>query len=94
MARLIFPGITFEMHIDVKIVAAYEIIKLTLFGPGGGGGGGGSADFNLREIPCYLNNTYKTLPFLLKFIGEQDSRKRFWQGYKLLPLQPDFPLHV
>ena len=26
------------------------------------------ADFNLRELPCYLSNTYKILPLLQKFI--------------------------
>ena len=29
LAQLIFPGITFEIHINVKIVAVYKIIKLT-----------------------------------------------------------------
>ena len=29
LVQLIFPGITYELHIDVKIVAVYEIIKLT-----------------------------------------------------------------
>ena len=48
------------------------------------------ADFNLRELTCYLSNTYETLPLLLKFIEEQDSGKTFCQGYKLLPWQPDF----
>ena len=52
-----------------------EVRLLTLSGPGmmGGGGGGAEsarADFNLRELPCYLSNTYETLPLLLKFIGE------------------------
>ena len=28
LAQLIFPGITFESHIDIKIVAVYEITKL------------------------------------------------------------------
>ena len=52
-------------------------------GMGGGGGGGNSAraDFNLRELPCYISNTNKTLRLLLKLIGEQDSGKRFCQGY-------------
>ena len=44
----------------------------TLSSPKGGGGGGGAesarAGFNLRELPCYLSNTYETLPLLLKFI--------------------------
>ena len=52
------------------------------------------ADFNLRELPCYLSNTYETLPLLLKFIGEQGSGKRFCQEYKLLTWQPDFRHHV
>ena len=58
---------------------------LTLSGPEGGwdkGAGGAEctrAHFNLRELPCYLSNTYETLPFLLKFIGEQDSGKSFCQ---------------
>ena len=64
----------------------------------GGGGGRGAesarADFNLRENPCYLSNTYETLPLLLKFIGEQDSVKIFGQGYKLLPWESDFRRHV
>ena len=59
---------------------------LTLSGPRGEGGGvgrgGGSAraDFNLRELPCYLSNTYETLPLLLKIIGEQDSVKKIVKG--------------
>ena len=52
------------------------------------------ADFNLRELPCYLSNTYETLPLLRKFIGKQDSGKIFCQKYKLLPWQPDFRRHV
>ena len=44
---------------------------------GGRGGGGGAesarADFNLRELPCCLSNSYDILPLLLKSIGEQDS---------------------
>ena len=49
-----------------------------------------SADFNLRELPCYLSNTSEILPLLLKFIGEQDCINVFCQGYNLLPWQPDF----
>ena len=48
------------------------------------------ADFNLRELPCYLSNTYEILLLMLKFIGEQDSLKIFCQVYNLLPWQPDF----
>ena len=29
LIQLIFPGITFETHIDVRIVSVYEVIKLT-----------------------------------------------------------------
>ena len=36
----------------------------------GGGSGSARADFNLRELPCYLSYTYDTLPLLLKFIVE------------------------
>ena len=55
-------------------------------GPGMGGGGGrgaesARADFNLRELPCYLSNNYETLPLLLKYIWEQDSGNLFCQGY-------------
>ena len=34
------------------------------------------AEFNLQELPCYLTNTYKLLPVLLKFIREYDSEKK------------------
>ena len=61
--------------------------------PMGGGGGGeaesSSADFNLRELCCYLSNTDRILPLLLKFIDEQDYVNIFCQGYNLLPWQPD-----
>ena len=56
--------------------------------PGGGGGGRGAesarADFNFRELPWYLCNTYQMWPLLLKFIGEQDSGKILRQGYHML----------
>ena len=54
-------------------------VRLNPIRPGGGGGGAESArtNFNLRELLCYLSNTYKTLPLALKFIGEQDSEKIF-----------------
>ena len=66
---------------------------------GGGGGRGGEtesarADFNLREFPCYLSNTYDTGPLFLIFIGEQDLVKTFCQGYNLLPWQSDFRRHI
>ena len=48
------------------------------------------ADFNHRELPCYLSNSYETLPLSLQFIGDQDSGKVCCQGYKLLPWKPDF----
>ena len=48
---------------------------LTLSGPGGGGSA--PSNFNLRELSCYLRNTYETLPLLLKYIGEQDSGNFF-----------------
>ena len=51
----------------------------------GGGAESARADFNLRELPFYLNHTYETLPLLLKFIGKQDFGKKCCQGYKLLP---------
>ena len=38
------------------------------------------ADFNLRELPCYLSNTYGILPLLLKFIGVQEFVKLFVYG--------------
>ena len=46
----------------------YKLFQRTLTLSGGGGGGGGGAesvhaDFNLRELPCYLSNTYETLHF-------------------------------
>ena len=50
------------------------LIIIILICPGGGGGAESArADFNLRELPCYLSNTYETLPLLLKFTGEQVS---------------------
>ena len=51
-----------------------------------GGAESARADFNLRELPCYLSITYEILPLLLKFIEEQDFVKNFCQGYN----QPDF----
>ena len=64
--------------------------------PGGRGGGAESAraNFNLRELPCYLSNIYKILPLLPKFIGEQVVLKNVCPGYGLLPWQPDFQSHV
>ena len=53
------------------------------------GGGGGMeawrklsarADFNLRELPCYLSSACEILILILNFIGEQDSVKRFVKG--------------
>ena len=38
------------------------------------------ADFNLQELPCYLNNTYETMQLLLKFIGKQTSDNFFVKG--------------
>ena len=38
------------------------------------------ADFNLREHPCFLNNTYEILSLLLKLIGEQDLVTFFVKG--------------
>ena len=52
------------------------------------------ADFNLREHPCFLNNTYEILSLLLKLIGEQDLVTFFCEGYNLFPRQPDFRRHV
>ena len=52
------------------------------------------ADFNLRELPSYLSNTYEILPLLLKCIGEQDFLKVLCQGDILLPWQSDFQRHV
>ena len=49
-----------------------EWIVLSLSGPGGWDT---RADFNLRELRCYLSNTEQMLPLLLKFIEEQDSAK-------------------
>ena len=70
---------------------------LTLSGTGGEGGRAESAraGFNLRELPCYLSNTYEILPLkLLKFIGEKDFIKILCQGYNLLPWQTDFRRNV
>ena len=66
-------------------------------GVGGGRGGGGwsaRADFNFRELPRYLSNTYQMWPLLLKFIGKQDSGKYLRQRYHMLPWQPRFRRHV
>ena len=54
--------------------------------PGGGEEGSARANFNFRELPWYLSNTYQMWPLLLKFIGEQDSGKILRQGYHMLPL--------
>ena len=59
--------------------------------PGDGGGGGSArADFNLRELPCYLSNTNEILPLLLKFIGEQDSVKKIVKGITCCHGNPSF----
>ena len=43
-----------------------------------------------ENVQCYLSNTYKILPLLLKFIGKQDFPKNFCQGYNLIQWQADF----
>ena len=86
---LVFLVCAFDILLIKKILAVIPIW------PGGGGGGSARADFNLRELPCYLSNTYETLPLLLEIIGEQNSGFFFFcQEYKLLPWQPDFRRHV
>ena len=73
---------------------------LTLSGPLGGVGWGGGwgnacADFNLREPPCYLSNTYKNFATFTKVYWRTIFRKfLFCQGYHLLPWQPDFRRNV
>ena len=64
--------------------------------PPGGEGGAESAraDFNFRELPWYLSDTYQMWSLLLKCIGEQDSAKILRQGYHMLPWQPRFRHHV
>ena len=57
-------------------------------------GGSARADFNFRELPLYLSNTYQMWPLLLKFIGEQDSVKQSRQRYHMLPRQLHFWRHV
>ena len=44
------------------------------------------ADFNLRELPSYLSNTYEILPLLLKCIGEQDFFKSFMSRVYLVAM--------
>ena len=61
---------------------------------GGGGAESAHADFNFRELPSYLSNTYQMWPLLLKFIGVQNSGKILRQGYNMLPWQPRFRHHV
>ena len=56
------------------LVIASKTFIVNPIRPGRGGGGGAKSarsGFNLRELPCYLSNTYEILPLLLKFIGEQ-----------------------
>ena len=72
------------------------IVQLNLFvlnsiWPGEGGGGGNACtDFNLQELPCYFSNIYKTLLYLLKFIGEQDSIKNFLSRVSLVAMATRF----
>ena len=76
---------TDTVHVRAKSV-------LTLPARGGGGGGGGSArtDFNFGELPWYLSNTYKIMPLLLKFVGEQDSGKFFLSRVSLVAMETQF----
>ena len=63
-------------------------LSLTLFRLGRGGGAESArANFNFRELPWYLSNTYQ-------IIGEQDSAKILRQGYHMLPWQPRFRHHA
>ena len=56
-------------------VHKHEQINPIRPGEGGEGVGAESARvlFSLRELPCYLSNTYEILPLLQKFHGEQNS---------------------
>ena len=79
--RLLLSSPTSILHENCPQITACCMNYLVSFNninpirPGVGGGGGGSSrsNFNLRELPCYLNNTYETLPLLLNFIEGQDS---------------------
>ena len=66
--RLMFISVTSHL-----VLRTYKFV-LTLSVPGGGGGRESvCADFNFRELPCYLSNTFEMLPLRLKFIRKQDS---------------------
>ena len=72
-------------------------IRDGVWGEGGGEAESARADFYFRELPCYLSNSYETLPLLPKSIGEQDSGIFFFffcQRYNLFPWQPDFRRYV
>ena len=69
-----------QVHGDVS-KAEFVVSKRLLTQPyfaGGGGGGGVRADFNFRELPRYLSNTYQMWPLLLKFIY---WGTRFWKNF-------------
>ena len=44
------------------------------------------ADFNFRELPRYLSNTYKIFQVSLKFIGEQLSGNIFLSRVSLVAM--------
>ena len=72
--------------------------SLTLFGLGGGGGGGGGGKcprrFQLSRTSLIFKQYQPNEAILLKFSGEQDSRKILREGYHMLPWQPRFRQHV
>ena len=83
-----------KLSLNVAPILSYQIFNPIQPGAWGGEAESAPADFILRELPCYLSNTYETLPLLLKFTVEQDCGKKFFQGLKLLSWQPDFRRHV
>ena len=99
MTSKVLHNTIFKSKMAAMYLALYQ--NLTLFGLEGGEGGGGGAgvesvraDFNFRELPWYLSNTYQMWPLLLEFVGEQDSGKSLRQRYHILPWQPRIRHHV
>ena len=78
LAYSFYKRILSSVEPNYRTVSSLTPTLINSIWPAGGRGGEiARTDFNLRELPCYLSNTYDTLPPLLKFIEEQDSGKFF-----------------